>query len=171
MVSGVAIPNGIGWSPDNTVMYFTDSAQRTIYAYDFEAEHGKIANRHALVSTPDTPYVPDGLTVDSEGYLWSACWDGGKILRYDPTGKLERVIEVPVPRPTSCVFGGLDLNELYITSARIGLTDEKLSIYPSSGDLFRLKTERSREVSIHRLMLNDVEFSGNEVVCLQYYCQ
>ena len=141
MISGVTVPNGIGWSPDNTVMYFTDSAQRTIYAYDFDAEHGTIAHCRVLVSAPDAPYVPDGLTVDGEGYLWSCCWDGGRILRYDPTGKLERVIDVPVPRPTSCIFGGPDLDELYITSARIGLTDEELSIYPYSGDLFRLKME------------------------------
>ena len=106
-----------------------------------EAEHGKIAHRRALVSTPDTPHVPDGLTVNSERYLWSACWDGGNILRYDPTGKLERVIEVPVPRPTSCIFGGSALDELYITTASIGLTAEERSTYPYSGDLFRLKTD------------------------------
>ncbi len=140
MISGVSVPNGIGWSPDNTIMYFTDSARRTIYAYDFDAEHGKITNGRVFVCTPDTPYVPDGLTVDSEGYIWSCCWDGGKILRYNPAGTLERVIEVPVLRPTSCVFGGPDLDELYITSARNGLTDEQLNIYPYSGDLFRLKT-------------------------------
>jgi len=141
MISGVSVPNGIGWSPDNTVMYFTDSARRTIYAYDFDAEDGTITNMRVQVAMPDSPYVPDGLTVDSEGYLWSACWDGGKILRYDPTGTLERVIDVPVLRPTSCNFGGPDLNELYITSARIGLTDEELRTYPYSGDVFRLKTE------------------------------
>ena len=141
MMSGVSVPNGIGWSPNNTIMYFTDSALRTIYAYDFDAEQGKITHGRVFVSTPDTPYLPDGLTVDSEGYLWNCCWDGGKILRYNPAGALERVIEVPVLRPTSCVFGGHDLDELYVTSARNGLTDEQLNMYPYSGDLFRLKTK------------------------------
>jgi len=88
----------------------------------------------------DASFWPNGLAVDSQEYLWSACWDGAKILRYTPTGSIERVIEVPVPRPTSCTFGGRDLDELYITSASVGLSSERRSRFPLSGDLFRLKT-------------------------------
>ena len=140
MLTGMGIPNGIGWSPDHTIMYVTDSARSAIYAYDFDVESGKIANGRTIVSTSNTPYVPDGLAIDSEGYIWSACWDGARILRYDPAGKVERVIEVPALRPTSCAFGGPDFDELYITSSRADLTDMVLSRYPFSGDLFRLKT-------------------------------
>ncbi len=140
MITGVSTPNGIGWSPDNTIMYFTDSPVRIIYAYDFDAESGNITNRRTLVSLPGAVYQPDGLAVDSEGFIWSACWDGAKIVRYDPAGKVEREVEIPALRPTSCVFGGPALDELYITSSRADLSGEELSNRPFSGDLFRLKT-------------------------------
>jgi sugar lactone lactonase YvrE len=140
METHVGTSNGIGWSPDNTTMYFTDSRLHIIYAYDFDASNGEIANRRTFVHTPDEIGVPDGLAVDSEGFVWSARWDGAKIVRYDPEGKIERVIATPALRTTSCVFGGPDLDELYITSARIGLSAEQKAQYPLSGDLFRLKT-------------------------------
>ena len=141
ILTDLGIPNGIGWSPNNSIMYVTDSMRRTISAYNFDVESGEIANERILVSTSDALYVPDGLMVDSAGFLWSACWNGAKILRYDPTGKVERVVAVPALRPTSCVFGGQELNELYITSSRADLSDEELTLYPFSGDLFRLKTD------------------------------
>ena len=140
MLTGLGIPNGIGWSPDDTVMYFTDSAEQIIYVFDFAAESGEIANRRVLVSLRGAPFQPDGLAVDSQGCIWSACWDGARIQRYTPSGTLDRVIEVPVPRPTSCAFGGRDLDDLYITSARVGLTPEQYARFPLSGDLFCLKT-------------------------------
>src|SRR5579859_420296 len=140
METNVRVSNGIGWSPDNTVMYFTDSPLRIIYAYDFDAETGGIANRRTFVHLPDEPGVPDGLTVDSEGCVWSCYWDGAKIIRFTPSGQIERIIPMPVLRPTSCVFGGPNLDELYITSAFVDLTPEQKARYPFSGDLFRLKT-------------------------------
>lgn len=140
METGVGTSNGIGWSPDNKIMYYTDSPLRIIYAYDFDEESGAISNRRTFVHTPDSVYVPDGLAVDSEGFVWSACWDGAKIIRYDPIGQVERVIEVPALRTTSCVFGGQSLDELYITSSRADLSTDTLTQYPFSGDLFRLKT-------------------------------
>ena len=141
METGVSVSNGIGWSPDNTIMYFTDSPQRAIYAYDFDAATGAIANRRIFVHLQDGNAVPDGLAVDSEGYIWSACWDGAKINRYAPDGQIEQVIQVPALRTTSCVFGGLELNELYITSAWNGLDGETLERYPFSGDIFKLRTD------------------------------
>jgi sugar lactone lactonase YvrE len=137
----IGTSNGIGWSPDNRTMYFTDSRLHIIYAYDFDAATGAIVNRRTFVYTPDEPGVPDGLTVDSEGFVWSACWDGAKIVRYDPDGKVERVIATPALRTTACTFGGPNLDELYITSALTGLTEEQKVQYPLSGDLFRLKTD------------------------------
>ena len=141
MDRGFIIPNGIGWSSDNTRMYMTDSTRQSIYMYDFDAQAGTIDSRRTFVYTPDEQGVPDGLTVDSEGYIWSARWGGSKVGRYDPDGNVERVISVPVPQPSSCVFGGKNLNELYITSASKGLSDEQRKVYPLSGDLFRFKTD------------------------------
>ena len=141
METGFIVPNGIGWSPDNTHMYVTDSPRHIIYMYDFDQQTGAIDQRRTFVYTPDEQGVPDGLTVDSEGYVWSAYWGGAKIVRYDPSGTVERVISMPVLQPSSCVFGGKNLDELYITSAERGLSDEQRKAYPLSGDLFCLKTD------------------------------
>jgi sugar lactone lactonase YvrE len=141
MLTGFCVPNGLGWSPDNRIMYLADSSRQTIFAYDFDSERGELAHERVFVSTSDKGYLPDGLTIDSEGYVWSACWNGARIVRYDPRGNVERVVEVPTYRPTSCVFGGHDLQELYITSARVGLSEAQLAQYPDSGDLFHLKTD------------------------------
>ncbi len=141
MDTNFIIPNGMGWSPDNTRMYLTDSTKHSIYMYDFDSQTGTISSRRTFVDTFNEQGVPDGLTVDSEGCVWSARWGGAKIVRYDPHGKVERVIDVPVPQPSSCVFGGKNLDELYITSASKGLSDEQRKAYPLSGDLFRLKTD------------------------------
>ncbi len=141
MIKKVSVSNGIGWSPDNTIMYYTDShpAVRTIYAYDYDIETGAIANSRIFSANADDKGTPDGLTVDSEGFVWSAFWDGAKIIRFDPTGQIERIIKMPVLRPTSCVFGGAGLTELYITSA--GVNEADRAEYPLSGDLFRIKTD------------------------------
>jgi sugar lactone lactonase YvrE len=120
-------------------MYFTDSPLRVIYVYDFDAASGAIENRRPFIHTPEGKGVPDGLTVDSEGFIWSACWGGWKITRYDPTGKVERIIQLPVQYPTSCAFGGASLDELFITSAWKALSEEKRKRQPLAGDLFRLK--------------------------------
>ena len=142
MVQKVGVSNGIGWSPDNTIMYFTDShpSQRTIFAYDYDIETGSIANGRVFYAQGlNDKGSPDGLTVDSQGFIWSAFWDGAKIVRFDPAGQIERTIEMPVLRPTSCVFGGAGLTELYITSAAV--TEPDRAQYPLSGDLFRIKTD------------------------------
>ncbi len=139
MIPGVSTPNGIGWSLDDTIMYFTDSVPRVIYAFNYDAVSGNIVNRRNFIEVPEEIGTPDGLVVDSEGYIWSACWDGAKIVRYTPSGAIDRIIPVPALRPTSCVFGGPALNELYITSAVTGLSEEQLKQYPLSGDLFRLQ--------------------------------
>jgi sugar lactone lactonase YvrE len=140
MEQGVTISNGIDWSPDDLIMYYTDSALRVIYAYDFELESGRIENRRDFVKVPPGEGFPDGLTVDSDGFIWSAHWDGWRVTRYDPDGRIERVISLPVQRPTSCTFGGPELDQLYITSAWTGLMEVDRREQPSAGDLFRLKT-------------------------------
>ncbi|HEV2579310.1 MAG TPA: SMP-30/gluconolactonase/LRE family protein, partial [Ktedonobacteraceae bacterium] len=137
METNIRISNGIGWSPDRRLMYFTDSPLRMIYVYDFDAASGALENRRPFVHTPTEKGVPDGLTVDSEGFIWSACWGGWKITRYDPAGKVERVLQLPVQYPTSCAFGGASLDELFITSAWTALSEEKRRQQPLAGDLFR----------------------------------
>jgi sugar lactone lactonase YvrE len=139
METGVIISNGIGWSPDNRTMYYADSPRKVIYAYDYDAASGGIANRRALVQDED-PGVPDGLTVDEEGFIWSARWGGWCLNRYDPAGQLERKIAMPVEFPTSCIFGGPDLDTLYITSAWTELGEAGRADRPLDGDLFSLKT-------------------------------
>ncbi|MCJ7717926.1 MAG: SMP-30/gluconolactonase/LRE family protein [Anaerolineales bacterium] len=141
METGISISNGIGWSPDDKTMYYTDSPLRVIYAYDFDPKSGSITNRRPFIQVPPEQGVPDGLTVDQEGFIWSAHWDGWRITRYDPEGIVERVIALPVQRPTSCTFGGSELNQLYITSAWTGLDEVDRRKQPLAGNLLRIQTE------------------------------
>lgn len=133
METGIHTSNGLGWSPDRRTMYYVDTPTQLIWAYDYDLDSGAISNRRTLVDTQDEPGYPDGLTVDSEGFIWSARWDGWRISRYDPAGRRERIVELPVQRPTSCTFGGPDLSQLYITSAAADQAQ--------AGDIFRLQTE------------------------------
>ncbi len=143
--TGFGIPNGTDWSLDGKTMYFTDSTAKTIYAYDFDVQTGAVENRRPFIVTEEDG-VPDGLTVDAEGFLWSARWGGWRVERYDPEGRLERTLTLPVSQPTSCAFGGTDLDELFVTSARVGLSDEALAEQPLAGRLFRLRPgARGRE--------------------------
>lgn len=137
--SGITTSNGIGWSPDNKTMYYCDSGPATIYAYDFDLESGTISNRRVFAQFDrEREGTSDGLTVDSEGCVWTACWDGWRVLRIDPDGKIMREIKMPVQRPTSCIFGGPNLDELFVTSAGEGLDKQQ---QPYSGDLFRIQTD------------------------------
>jgi sugar lactone lactonase YvrE/DNA-binding IclR family transcriptional regulator len=138
METGLGISNGIGWSPDDRDMYFTDSLARTIFIYDFDLGSGTIRNRRVFAQASEHMGVPDGLTVDAEGYVWSAQWDGWQLIRYAPDGRIDRTVSVPVPRPTSCTFGGPNLSTLYVTSARIRLTAQQLAEAPLSGSVFAI---------------------------------
>lgn len=135
---GIAISNGICWSPDGTRMYFADSPRQTIYVYDFDRAAGTIANRRVFARTPEGAY-PDGANVDSQGFLWSAHWGAGKVVRYAPDGAIDRDIAVPAEQPTCVAFGGPDLDLLFVTSARDGLADAALATQPSAGDVFVYK--------------------------------
>ena len=136
--SGVIVANGLGWSPDNRTMYFTDSGLRKIHAFDYDIDTGSIANRRDFVVVAPQEGIPDGLTVDAEGYVWSAHWGGSRITRYDPNGRVDRVIEMPVPLVTSLAFGGPNLDKLFVTSARWDMTDDQIKAAPHSGGLFVL---------------------------------
>jgi sugar lactone lactonase YvrE len=141
MDEGFQLSNGMGWSPDDRRMYFVDSAPRAIYAYDFDPASGAIKNRRTLVRIAEEHGLPDGMTVDAEGFLWVAQWNGGRVVRYDPEGRIERVIAMPVRRPTSVAFGGPDLSTLFITSGTMRMSELELAAEPLAGNLFALETE------------------------------
>jgi sugar lactone lactonase YvrE len=136
MSEGYVVGNGFGWSPDGKTMYFTDSHNRTIFAYPFDQASGSLGKRRCFAVVPDDEGYPDGLTVDADGHVWSAHWDGGKITRYRPDGTVDYFIPMPVPRPTSLAFGGADFRQLYVTSASIGLSVQQIQESPLSGGLF-----------------------------------
>lgn len=114
---GVELANGLGFSGDNRTLYFADSAARCIYAYDVEADSGALFRKRVFVRVPPDEGIPDGLTVDREGFVWCALWYGAQIVRYDPGGTVERRVRFPVTQVSSLAFGGKDLTELFVTSA------------------------------------------------------
>jgi sugar lactone lactonase YvrE len=138
MVAGVTVSNGIAWSLDNRIMYFADSWTRTIFRFDFDLDSGTLRNQRIFVQLPEGAGSPDGATVDAEGFVWSATYDGGCVTRYAPDGSTDRVIKMPVQRPTSCAFGGEDLSILYVTSASLGLTEQQRKEAPLAGGLFAI---------------------------------
>ena len=138
--TGMHISNGIGWGPDNKRMYVTDSGARTIYQYDFDSRSGSIENRRVYYEHDDETAVPDGLCVDEDGFVWTALWEGWQVLRLDPDGAVASAIDLPVPKPTSCAFGGEDMRTLFVTSARTGLSNSALEQAPLSGSAFSIAT-------------------------------
>ena len=134
------VSNGIAWSLDNSRMYICDSPKRQIYQYDFDLATGRLGPCRVFAQVAANQGFPDGLTVDSEGYVWSCHWDGWQITRYSPQGVVDHVIAVPVPRPTSCCFGGPHLTTLYVTSASVGLSASALLEAPYSGQIFSIST-------------------------------
>ncbi|MEV6111532.1 SMP-30/gluconolactonase/LRE family protein [Streptomyces sp. NPDC052109] len=119
VLSDVAVSNGTGWSPDGRLMYYVDSPTRRVDVFDYDGE--RVHGRRPLVEIEEGAGFPDGLTVDADGCVWVALWDGGAVRRYTPAGALDRVIPLPTPRTTACAFGGDDLTDLYVTTARTGL--------------------------------------------------
>lgn len=112
-------PNTLCWDLERRRLYFGDSLAQAIWVYDWDPKTGAATNRRVFADTPGHG-MPDGSGIDAEGYLWNARWGGECLIRYAPDGRIDRIIEVPVKQPTSCVFGGPDLRTLYLTSAAIG---------------------------------------------------
>jgi sugar lactone lactonase YvrE len=135
----VGVSNGLGWSPDERLMYYTDSMRRVIWAYDYDLDRGTMATERVFARIPDDAGVPDGLCVDADGFVWSAHWGGWRVTRYAPDGRIDRVLDMPVPQPSSCAFGGPDLATLYITSAAIDMTEADLAKAPHAGGLFAVE--------------------------------
>lgn len=135
---GYAVTNGPAFSPSGDILYHTDSARRTIYRFAL-APDGSLGGRETFLHFTGVEGYPDGMTVDAEGCLWVAFWDGWAVRRFSPEGLPLATIDVPVQRPTSVAFGGPSLDRLYITSARIGLDESALAAQPSAGGLFMLE--------------------------------
>ncbi|MBO8185619.1 SMP-30/gluconolactonase/LRE family protein [Streptomyces spirodelae] len=137
VLDDVTVSNGTGWSPDGTLMYYVDTPTRRIDVFDVR-DDGSATGRRPLARIDEGAGFPDGLTVDADGCVWVALWDGGAVRRYTPEGALDRVVTLPVRRPTACAFGGTGLRDLYITSARVGLPapspqDGSLLVLPEAG--------------------------------------
>ena len=143
---GISLANGLGFSPDSSTLYFADSAERVIYAYDYRRLNGSLRNRRRFVNVPSGEGLPDGLTVDAEGFIWCAHWFGGCVIRYDPDGKEQQRISVPAAQSSSVTFGGPDLSDIFVTSAAL---DDSLPLAPpgysptaqrTGGALYRLNS-------------------------------
>ncbi|MER8221026.1 SMP-30/gluconolactonase/LRE family protein [Streptomyces sp. NPDC094143] len=136
VLDDVTVSNGTGWSPDGRLMYYIDTPTRRVDVFDHA--DGRVSGRRTLAEIEEGAGFPDGLTVDADGCVWVALWEGAAVRRYTPDGRLDRVIELPVPLVTACAFGGDGLTDLYITTARTGLTEPpalagSLFVVPGAG--------------------------------------
>lgn len=136
-INEVSISNGIVWSIDASLMYYIDTPTGQVVQYDFDLQQGSISNKKVILQIDAADGYPDGMTIDSEGMLWIALWDGFGVLRVNPAdGSILQKIDVPAPKVTSCAFGGPNLDQLYITTASVEMSDDELAAYPLSGSLF-----------------------------------
>jgi sugar lactone lactonase YvrE len=139
MVEGVSISNGIAWSPDSTVMYYIDSRIMAVAAYDFDLETGNVRNRRYPIEIPSDHGLPDGMTIDDEGMLYIAEWDGYQVSKWDPrSGRQVDSIRFPISKITSCCFGGPKLDELYVTTACLGVKPGDTA-QGDAGSVFRIE--------------------------------
>jgi sugar lactone lactonase YvrE len=141
LLGDITVSNGLTWSPDYKTFYYIDTPTREVKAFDYDLETGAMANPRSAIRIPASFGWPDGMTSDSQGNLWIAMWGGAQVTKWNPNnGQLLERIPVPAKNASSCVFGGKNLNVLYITSARKGLDEATLNQYPLTGGLFRLQT-------------------------------
>ena len=143
---GISLANGLGLSPDGGTLYFADSAQHSIYAYDVDIANGTLSHKRVFVEVPKSEGLPDGLVVDADGFVWCALWYGGQVVRYDPDGRIERCITLPASQVTSLEFGGPALTDLYVTSAAEPWPNNLLPHYDSrsgnlGGALYRIQLD------------------------------
>lgn len=139
--TGFATSNGLCLSPDSKTLYFVDMFHSQILAYDHDPATGALENRRVFAAVPEEAGLPDGLTIDSEGFVWNARWGGWRVTRYDPNGQIEREIRLPVQNVTRCAFGGEQLDVLFINSAWYGLSAAERKAQPLAGDLFCIQVD------------------------------
>jgi D-xylonolactonase len=135
VLDGIGCSNGMGFTPDRDQMYYTDSTRREIYLFDYDRAKGGISNQRVFLETPEGEGIPDGMTVDDEGYVWSARWNGSCLVRYAPDGVEERRIAFPALKVSSVIFGGPNYTDMYVTTAG---GDHKAEEGEGAGALFRL---------------------------------
>jgi sugar lactone lactonase YvrE len=139
-IEKVSISNGMAWSPDHNTFYYIDTPTQIVSAFNFDNTSGEIKNKRNIIQFSRNEGNPDGMTIDSDGMLWIAHWDGWQISRWNPeTGEKIKSIRLPVSRVTSCCFGGGNLEDLYITSARTDLSNDQLTKQPLAGSLFVIR--------------------------------
>jgi D-xylonolactonase len=162
---GIEIANGLGFSPDDRTLYFADSARRAIFAYDVDPATGSLSRRRVFVHVPREEGLPDGLTVDREGFVWCAQWYGSQVVRYDPDGRVERRIPMPVAQVSSVIFGGPDLTDLYITTAAdpwpspLAPPGYDPQAKNQGGSLYRLKTDVQGRPDYRAALRSSITFS------------
>jgi sugar lactone lactonase YvrE len=142
LFNGVTISNGLAWSPDHKTFYYIDTPTREVKAFDYDVSTGQIANPRSAIHFTESLGWPDGMTSDMDGNLWIAMWGGAQVTKWNPnSGKLLEQVSIPALQSSACVFGGKDRNELYVTSARKGMSEADLKKYPLSGGLFKVVTK------------------------------
>jgi sugar lactone lactonase YvrE len=134
-VSNVSISNGLCWSNDGKTLYHADSPKRTINAYDFDTQTTRLSNARVFATTQGHRF-PDGAIVDSHDYLWNAQWGASQVVRYNPKGEIDLVVDMPVSQPSSVAIGGPNMDWLIVTTAKHSLAPERLKIEPQSGNIF-----------------------------------
>jgi sugar lactone lactonase YvrE len=139
--SDIYLPNSICWSPDSSTFYLGDSHTNRIFAYDYNLETGQVSNRRLFAETKDLPGDVDGSSVDAEGYLWNARYDGGCLIRFSPDGKVDQIVELGVLKPTHVTFGGPNLKTMYVTTARFRLPADRLAAAPASGGVLAMEVD------------------------------
>ena len=141
LLDGIRISNGLTWSPDHKTFYYIDTPTRKVKAFDYDVSTGQIANPRVVIHVPEALGWPDGMTCDMDGNLWIAMWGGAQVTQWSPsTAKLLEQVSIPAWLSSSCIFGGRDMNELYVTSARKDMSEADLKKYPFSGGLFKVVT-------------------------------
>jgi len=144
VLSNVTISNGIAWDDKKGKMYYNDTGVNKVYAFDYDPKTGRLSNQTVAIDVIKEHGGPDGMTIDNEGMLWIAHWGGAKVARWNPdNGDLLYEVKVPASHVTSCTFGGENLDELYITTARTGISEEELLKQPLAGGVFKIKTNVS----------------------------
>jgi sugar lactone lactonase YvrE len=138
-ITGVTTSNGLDWSLDGRLMYYVDTGINRVDVFDFDDVRGELSGRRPFTNVPALAGKPDGLVVDAEGYVWLALFRGGALHRYTPDGRLDRVVKLPVSLVTKCAFGGPELEDLYITTARTALDEAQKAQQPTAGGVFRVR--------------------------------
>jgi sugar lactone lactonase YvrE len=136
-LGGVAIPNSICFSPDGGTLYYCDSTQPRILCCDYDAQSAHVANSRVFVTLPEAGSCADGSTIDAEGFLWNAQWGAARVVRYSPQGRIDLVVHLLAKNPSCVAFGGLQLDQVYISTARLGLSAEDLGRLEQSGGIYR----------------------------------